>query len=352
MTERDRWSLRGAVHTCRIERTWYVRRCGADACETEERSDITALEWGADGSLMRRRHHNPDGSEWTVTYEYNDIGRLATVRNENQAGPVDVQFYNYDMAGRLIRVITRPQSQGGGDRIAESYEYDAAGRKKKILHFDLAAQRPDTDYVWGVEGTDTCYSAPGAATLTTLHNERDQPTDVLFYDGAGRLLSRVEFRYDRDARLVEEAQTNTGEMLPPGMLASLNQAQLETVTALFGVAGEPMRVIHRYDDQGRRIGTGSRMGPLGGHSKTMAYNDHGDPIEEVFENDERDYSIDDEGRLADAPSRESVSRSEARFGYDYDARGNWVTKTVEGRGGADHDFTLSSVERRTIGYFE
>ena len=43
---------------------------------------------------------------------------------------------------------------------------------------------------------------------------------------------------------------------------------------------------------------------------------------------------------------------EQRFRYDYDARGNWVTKTVEGRGGADHDFTLSSVERRTIGYFE
>ena len=56
--------------------------------------------------------------------------------------------------------------------------------------------------------------------------------------------------------------------------------------------------------------------------------------------------------LADAPTRRSVSRSEARFRYGYDAHANWVMKTVESRGGTDQDLTLSSVERRRIGYFE
>lgn len=46
-----------------------------------------------------------------------------------------------------------------------------------------------------------------------------------------------------------------------------------------------------------------------------------------------------------------MSRSEARFLYDYDAQENWVMKTVQGRGAADQDFTLSSVERRTLAYF-
>jgi hypothetical protein len=32
--------------------------------------------------------------------------------------------------------------------------------------------------------------------------------------------------------------------------------------------------------------------------------------------------------------------------------GNWVMQTVESRAGSDQDFTLSSVERRTLGYFE
>jgi hypothetical protein len=137
MTERDRWGLRGPVHTCRLQRTWYSRRCGAEACETEERSDITTLEFRSDGSLAHRSHLNPDGSEWTASFEYNDAGRLTTVCTENGPGLVDLQFYDYDIAGRFLRVISRPE--GGADRIAESYEYDAAGHKKKTLHVDLAA---------------------------------------------------------------------------------------------------------------------------------------------------------------------------------------------------------------------
>ncbi len=350
MTERERWGLWGTVHSCRLQRTWYSRQCGADACDTEERGDTTVLEFRADGALVRRSHHNPDGSEWTTTYEYNDAGRLTAARSEDGRGLVDIQIYEYDTPGRLIRVLAR--SQGGGDRIVESYAYSETGGKKKTLHVDVAAQRPDTHYAWGVEGTDSAYSAPGAATLETRYNERDQPTDVFFRNTAGRLLSRVEFHYDEAGHMVEEVQTNGEEALPPEMLASLNQTQLETVRALFGAGGKPIQRTHRYDGQGRRAETRSRIGPLGGDSKTTSYNDHGDQIREVHEHEAREYGIDDEGRLADTPTRESVSRSEARFRYDYDARGNWVLKIVEGRGYADQDFTLSSLERRTITYFE
>jgi hypothetical protein len=308
------------------------------------------LEFRADGALARRSHHNPDGSEWMTAYEYNDGGRLTTARSDNGGGLMDLQVYEYDTPGRLIRVSARPQ--GGADRIVESYEYSDTGGKKKTRYVDETAQRPDTHYAWGVEGTDSAYSAPGAATLTTLYNERDQPTDVLFHDTAGRQLSRVEFRYDEAGHMVEEAQTNAEETLPPETLASLNQAQLETVRALFGAGGKPIQRTHRYDGQGRRAETRSQIGPLGGDCKTVTYNDHGDQIQEVSEDEGRDFGIDDDGRLTDTPTRESVSRSEARFRYDYDARGNWVLKTVESRGHADQDFTLSSVERRTITYFE
>ena len=93
------------------------------------------------------------------------------------------------------------------------------------------------------------------------------------------------------------------------------------------------------------------MGPLGGSRKTSAYNEHGDQVDQVFEHETRDFALDDRGRLSDSPTRERVSRSEARFSYDYDAHGNWVMKTVESRGEPDQDFALSSIERRTIGYF-
>jgi hypothetical protein len=78
------------------------------------------------------------------------------VRTENMSGIVDLQRYEYDSAGRLVRLIAR--AKDGGDRLAESWEYDAAGRKIKTLYVDLAAQRPNTHYVWGVEGTDSSYS--------------------------------------------------------------------------------------------------------------------------------------------------------------------------------------------------
>jgi YD repeat-containing protein len=349
MTDCDRWGLRGPVRSCRLQRTWYSRRCGAELCETDEHGDTTIVEFRADGALARRWHHNPDGSEWTSMHEYNGAGQLVIVRTENTAGPVDVQRYEYDAAGRLVRLVAR--AQDGHDRIAETYEYDATGRKRKTLYVDLAAQRPDTHYSWGVEGTDCSYSAPGAATLTTSHNTRDQPTELLFHDTGGRPLSRVEFVYDEAGHLLEEAQTMEAEMLPPGMLAGMSPTHLDAMRAL--LAAGTLRRQHRYDARGHRIETSSSLfGPLGRDRRTMAYNNLGDQIEEISEDEHRDYSIDDQGRLSDSPTKESVSRSEARFHYEYDARGNWIKKTVEGRGGADQDFSVSIIEQRTLAYYD
>src|SRR6516162_11252799 len=100
MTDRERWQLRGPVRSCRLEPRWYSRRCGADTCDTEERGDATTVDFRLDGNLSRRSHHNPDGSEWTSTYEYDDAGRLTTARNENGDGLVDLQVYEYDTPGR------------------------------------------------------------------------------------------------------------------------------------------------------------------------------------------------------------------------------------------------------------
>jgi len=164
----------------------------------------------------------------------------------------------------------------------------------------------------------------------------------LFRDLAGRELGRVEFRYDDAGRLMEEAQTRSEEVLPPEMLAS---------RGFFGAGGDSIRRTHAYDAQGRRVETRSNIGPPGFDRKTVTYNEHGDPLVEVDEHEERDYAIDEEGRIADSPTRANARRSEARFRYDYDPQGNWVSKTVEGRPGSQDEFSLSAVERRIIAYF-
>jgi YD repeat-containing protein len=346
MTDRDRWQLRGPVRSCRLARTWHSRRCGVDACDTEERGDAATADFRLDGSLSRLSHHNPDGSEWTSTYEYDDAGRLTQVRTESAGGVKKLCVYEYDNAGRLLRMCDRNED---GDRPVETFEYDPSGRRSKTLHVDVPAQRTDTHYAWGVEGTDSAYSAPGAACVITIYNHRGQPAQLLFRDLAGAELSRVEFRYDGAGCLIEEAQTSSPEVLPAEMLASLNSAQLQTVRGLFG-AGFITRT-HAYDGQGRRIGTHSNIGPLGFDTKTVAYNELGDPIAEVYEHEERSYDLDEEGRFTGNPAQAKASRSETRFRYEYDSHGNWVSKTVEGRPGGEDEFSLSAVEHRSITYF-
>jgi hypothetical protein len=333
MTGREQWGLRGPVRTCRLQ---------------HDRVETTAVEFRADGTLLRSFYHNPDGSVWTTNYEY-DGGLLTTIRCESSRGFVDLQIYEYDPPGRLLRVIAR--TQAGVDRVAERYEYDAAGRKQKTVYIDEAFQHPETQYACGVEGTDSNYSATGAARVVTIYNERGQPVELLFHDQAGGLLSRVKFLYDGAGRPIEEAQTNAVAALPLDD-SSITEAQRETLLSVRGAVMEPLRRAHRYDAQGRRVESRLLIGPLGGDTTRVTYNDRGDPLLQVHEHASREYGIDDNGRLSDAPASESVRRSEARFTYDYDGRGNWIQRTVEVRAGAQQGFILSSEEQRTIEYFE
>ena len=312
---------------------------------TEESGDTSTIEFHPNGSIALSRHLNPDGSEWNTICEYDDTLRLRVRRSGGAAGNTNLGLYEYDNSGRLSRIIER--TDGGSDRVAESYSYSSSGRKTKIQYVELTSQLPKTHYSFGVEGTDTYYSAPGAATLTTLYNDCEQPIEVVFCDVTAQGLSRVEFRYDTAGNLVEEVQTTAPEVLPEEMKMSLNEAQLETFRALCGVT-----MMHRYSEQGRRVETSSHFGPVGRNIKSMTYNEQGDQIGEVNEHEGRGYNLDEEGRISGSPTQEIATRSEARFHYDYDTRGNWVTKTVESRGGTDDDFTVSTVERRTIGYFD
>ena len=70
----------------------------------EESGDATTLDFRRDGFISRRLHRNPDGSEWSATYEYDDKGHLTVMRTESPGAVTNPQFYEYDEAGRLLRV--------------------------------------------------------------------------------------------------------------------------------------------------------------------------------------------------------------------------------------------------------
>ncbi len=339
MDDRKGWGLRGPVRTCRLERTWYSRRCGAETCDNETHRDSATLEFRADGALVRRKHRNWDRSEWVSTSHYDGDGRLTRVEG------VGFQSYEYDTAGRLLRVIAG--GPNGEERIAETYAY-GAGRKEKTVFVDPSRRPPGA---WGIEGTDSAYPSHGATQVTTVYDEHGRPVEVRFCTSARQVLGQVTLRYDASGNLVEELQSNSKEALPEELLASLNPKQLESVGILFGVT-EPNRRVHRYDERGRRIETLSGIAPLQKTRIAREFNDLGDQIWEATEESESDFGLDDDGQLSEHPSNRRTSRSEARFLYEYDPRENWVSKTVETRWDGETAYTVSSIERRTIEYFD
>ena len=204
MTDRDRFGLRGSVKSCQLHRTWYSRGCGPDACQTEERNDVTVVEFRPDGSLERRWYKNPppNSSEWTNFYEYNDVNQL-TIERVEQGGTITItKLYEYDSAGRIAQIIM--PDKDGQQRVAETYSYDADGRKKKIVHIDPELPSGGCGTMFGVDGTDAAYGSPGATSITSIYDDRGRPIEHLFRDSGGELITRIDLRHDERGNLVEE----------------------------------------------------------------------------------------------------------------------------------------------------
>jgi len=349
MTERDRWGVRGPVKRIEVQRTWYAPVCSTEPCEAAARGDTSVAEFRADGALVEHHGRNPDGSEHAARYDYDNAGRLVAVTFTDSSGSAMGRRHEYDASGRLLRIVEGDRV--GHERVAETYEYSASGSRTKVTLVD-PAKNQSAVMGWAVDGSDAFYSAPGAVSLRTVYDERDRVTEFLFLDDNGQTLARVEFLYDAAGHLVEEAHTQL-ELLPAAMIATLKPEEVNALRALIGGDGVVSRRLHTYDANGRRIETvASLFGPLGRDRQTMAYNEHGDRVEERSESEERPMNIDDEGRLTDDPAAATTSVSEARFEYEYDERGNWLRKTVLGRNAPDGEFLVTSTEQRAIAYFD
>jgi hypothetical protein len=170
---------------------------------------------------------------------------------------------------------------------------------------------------------------------------------LAFYGDEQELLRRVVFLYDAAGRLIEEAQDYVGDLFPAAASGQGTPAQIAALQAVFG----GIRVLHRYDEAGRRVETRSEMGRVGENCKTMTYNEQGDAESERHVDVSRDFEMDDEGKFSDQPTRENIHRSESLYTYVYDETGNWVELTIASRSGLDDPFQTSSIETRALVYW-
>jgi hypothetical protein len=301
---------------------------------------VTVLEFRSDGSLERHWYRNPppNSSEWTNFYDYSSANQLTTERAEQDGKITITKLFEYDSAGRISRIIV--PDKNGQQRVSETYSYDTDGRKKKILYIDPELPSEGCGTMFGLDGTDAAYSAPGAASITSIYDEHDRPIEHLFHDGGGELITRIHLRHDERGNLVEEVCAH--QKLPSEMLGQISPEQREAVRMLF-----TFRRHHRYDEQDRRIETSTKMAPNDIELETFAYNGHGDLSGTISESSHAEYEFGEEGTLTPKPDSTRSHRSEAQFRYQYDPHGNWIEKIAETPGR-----TIWSVERRTLSYFE
>jgi len=294
------------------------------------------FDFRPDGLLSRHFQSNPQPSlEWANSYEYNEQNQLVRIITEQGGSVIGTRVSEYDSDGRISRVFATGQS--GNSRLAEEYSYGPGEIKKKVVHIDPQLTIGGCATLFGVDGTDAGYSAPGATSITSIFDALGRPAEHLFHDSSGELVGRLDFRYDERSNLVEEAFTYLN--LPPELTANLNEQQKDALRKMFGRR-------HRYDARNRRIETSSNPAPADHDITTFGYNDHGDVISQVSDISHAEYDLSESGVLVQSPQPARSHRSETSFRYQYDSENNWVEKIVETPGGP-----VWSIERRSITYF-
>jgi hypothetical protein len=98
-----------------------------------------------------------------------------------------------------------------------------------------------------------------AVVIMTVLDANDRPIRKVLYDADDRVIRRVAFRYDTRGLLLEE-----GELVG-------------------GSIRDDFRNVYRYDAFGRKIEADKSSGDLGGARRTFAYNQVGDMVEEIVE---------------------------------------------------------------------
>ena len=156
----------------------------------------------------------------TNSLEYDSLGRV--VESSQVTGGNTYEFsYSYNLAGGLTRMEYPSEMAADGAGRVVSYDFDDAGRVKKVVEGELAS--PVKTYAESIE-----YHAHGAMSEMVLGNESEeyytynnrlQPTSVLAQlpDGGSTLWALSNFYSDattgNNGNVVSQSLTTAGLLL-------------------------------------------------------------------------------------------------------------------------------------------
>lgn len=353
MSELTNWRVHGPVETLKTENaTWDL-----NLKDWQFFPYFTITSFRPDGAISTTDVHNPGGSVQHSRWLYNGAGLPIELDSWTNDGPISQTIYIYDASGRLIR--TDYVDSEGKRSDVETCSYDAAGRKTKVRflpHIEAdttceASKACGASTGYAIEGTNVGYSAPGATTVTTIYDEKDLPSEVVFHDANHNVVGQLTFERDGAGRPLKE-EMHFGEMSPfqQVIVDKSPPEQREVLAAMLkAVIGDRFSAVsYKYDDSGRLIEREFTMGTLGGDLTTYRYGDRDDPIEETTENRSREGNFGENESVQYSPDRVTVQHN--RIEYRYDAHGNWTERIVSIQSESNTDFQLSNMERRTIAY--
>jgi len=272
------------------------------------------------GNIREKDRTRRDITErWTYSRDSSGLieeGRYATTADQ----PGHYYALTHDRQGRLAAVTHRLDDgtvlstrryayYPGGDAedvrtaTAEWYDQDGALEYTWTYDYDSRGNRTEKTYVHAQE--------PFSCRWSYVYDSMDRLLEEQYRDTTGRVFSVTENAYDRKGNKVTEEQYGRGV-----------------------AAGR--RTVFEYDAESRLIDKsvydldGNRLS-----RETHSYDARGSLVETS------QYNFDD-----------SV-RTRTRYGYVYDAAGNWIELTTLATDNAKEQYDApTSVSRRTITYFD
>jgi YD repeat-containing protein len=183
MSDLARHDVHGPVATLRTE----LASWDAAKDEWEPASKPTLTRFRPDGQIAE--------VDSRITFTYDEAGRLLETRFQD--GKI---VRTYDEKGRLIRTVMVDEK--GTSTESEIFRYDSSGRKTRIIF--VPKREDDVPYMYAIQGVEASIGGNGAATVTTLYDDHDQPAEVLVHDAAHQVLRRMTIERDGDGRVVKE----------------------------------------------------------------------------------------------------------------------------------------------------
>src|SRR5439155_14962420 len=139
----------------------------------------------------------------------------------------------------------------------------------------------DIPILYGVDGAEHAYGAPGAVTLTIAYDDRELPAESSFHDANGGLVRRIVYSRDHEGGLLTEVAHFGGESPFPELQCHADNVALEdrvSRAAALKMAFEGQvfsRMSYAYDTKGRLVERTMCFGTLSEERTTFDY-DHYD----------------------------------------------------------------------------